>query len=107
MYLEDNATIHKSKATTAALKAQGTPRGQWPANSLDLNPIENVQQMLKYRLQRRFLKTNAEVKQYLKEEQEKITVKDYKKYIKNIRERYQAVIQASRGHMKQQLLTTR
>jgi len=43
--------------------------------------------MLKYRLQRRFPKTNAEVKQYLEEEWEKITVKDYKKYIKNIRER--------------------
>jgi len=41
--------------------------------------------MLKYRLQRRFPKTNAEVKQYLKEEWEKIGVEDYKKYIRSIR----------------------
>ena len=56
--------------------------------------------MLKYRLQRRFPKTDAEVKQYLKEEWEKITVEDYKKYIKNMRERCWAVIKAGGGHTK-------
>jgi hypothetical protein len=56
--------------------------------------------MLKYRLLRRFLKTDAEVKQYLKEEWEKIRVEDYRKYILSMRERYWAVIKAGGGHTK-------
>jgi len=36
--------------------------------------------MLKYRLSRRFPKTDVEAKQYLKEEWEKVGIEDYKKY---------------------------
>ena len=56
--------------------------------------------MLKYRLLRRFLKTDAEVKQYLKEEWEKIGVDDYKKYIKSMRDCCWAVIKAGGGYTK-------
>jgi hypothetical protein len=56
--------------------------------------------MLKYRLCKRFLKTDAEVKQYLVEEWEKIEVNDYKKYIKSMRDRCWAVIKASGCHTK-------
>ena len=42
IYMEDNSSIHTSKATIAAFKAQNTIRAWWPANSLDLNPIKNV-----------------------------------------------------------------
>jgi hypothetical protein len=50
IYLEDNASIHELKATRAAFLAPRIPKGFWLANSSDLNPIENVWQMLKYRL---------------------------------------------------------
>jgi len=86
--------------TTAALEVQGTPRGWWLSNSPDLNPIKNLWQMLKYRPQKRFLKTNAEVRLYLQEEWQKISVKDYKKYIRSMRERCWAMIQAGGGHTK-------
>jgi len=56
--------------------------------------------MLKYRLGKRFPKSNAKVKQYLMEEWEKIGVNDYKKYIKSIRERCWAVIKAGGSHTK-------
>jgi hypothetical protein len=72
----------------------------WLANSPDLNPIENVWQILKYRLGKRFPKTNAEVRQYLQEEWEKIEVDDYRKYIKSMRNRCWAVINAGGGHTK-------
>jgi hypothetical protein len=56
--------------------------------------------MLKYRLQRRFPKTNAEVRLYLQEEWQKIRVEDYKKYIRSMKQRCWAVIQAGGGHTK-------
>jgi hypothetical protein len=65
IYLIDNASVHDLKVTTAAFKAQRIPKGFWLANLPDLNLIKNVWQMLKYRLGKRFLKTNAEVRQYL------------------------------------------
>lgn len=100
IYMEDNASIHASRATTAAFKAREINKGWWPANSSDLNPIENVWQLLKWRLAKRFPKTDAEVKQYLKEEWEKIEVDDYKKYITSMRDRCWAVIKAGGGHTK-------
>ena len=100
IYIEDNSSIYRLNATTAAFQARRIPKGFQLTNSLDLNPIKNVWQMLKYQLLRRFLKTNAKVKQYLKEEQEKIRVDNYKKYIKSIRDRCWAVIKAGGGHTK-------
>ena len=98
--MEDNASIHTSKATKEAEEALGIPKIWWPANSPDLNPIENVWQILKYRLGKRFPKTDSEVRQYLLEEWEKLSFSDYSKYIKSIRERCWAVIKAEGGHTK-------
>ena len=38
IYMEDNSSIHGSKATTAAFNALGIEKSWWPANSPDLNP---------------------------------------------------------------------
>jgi hypothetical protein len=43
--------------------------------------------MLKWRLSKRFLKTHAEVRQYLQEKWEKIRVEDFGKYITSMHER--------------------
>lgn len=55
--------------------------------------------MLKYRLRKRFPKTDAEVKQFLKE-WEKIEVADYREYIQSMRECWAAVVRAGGGHTK-------
>ncbi|ORY05493.1 hypothetical protein BCR34DRAFT_590906 [Clohesyomyces aquaticus] len=57
-------------------------------------------QLLKWRLAKRFPNIDAEVKQHLKEEWEKIEVNDYKKYITSMRDRCWAVIKAGGGPTK-------
>ncbi|KAF2188539.1 hypothetical protein K469DRAFT_565254, partial [Zopfia rhizophila CBS 207.26] len=66
-----------------------------PANSPDLNPIENVWRLLKGRIQRRFPTTEEEVRRY-----EKLEPEDFEKYTGNMRERCLAVINADGGPTK-------
>ena len=98
--MEDNASIHTSQYTRGYHAYHGIIRMVWPAHSPDLNPIENVWRLLKYRIGKRFPKTDAEVRQYLLEEWDKMEVQDFMKYIESMPERCKAVIAANGGHTK-------
>ena len=41
-FQQDNASIHVSKLSLAWLKSNFTNLLEWPAKSLDLNPVENA-----------------------------------------------------------------
>ena len=46
--MEDGAPSYMANATKALHKCNDVWRMRWPANLLDLNPIENVWRLLKY-----------------------------------------------------------
>jgi hypothetical protein len=59
-----------------------------PANSLNLNLIENVWRLLKQRMIKRFPRTLIELRQCIKKEWAALKLSNFARYISNIKERY-------------------
>ena len=70
--MEDEAPSYIAKATKVLYDRNDLLRMKWPANSPDLNPIENVWRLLKYRVGKRFPKMDEEVRQYIEEEWDRL-----------------------------------
>lgn len=101
--MEDGASAHRAKLTRAYREYFRIPCLQWPPSSPDLNPIENIWNILKNRLNARNPrpKGKEEVKRALLEEWEfNIKECDILKFVDSIPERIQAVIDANGGHTR-------
>jgi hypothetical protein len=95
--MEDGAAAHRAHQTQALHEQLGILKMKWPANSPDLNPIENVWRILKYRVGLHFPRTGEAVRQAVQEEWAKLQLEDFSKYVSNMRERCLAVIAANGG----------
>jgi hypothetical protein len=92
--MQDNASIHNAKATITLFQSIEIDLMQWPANSPDLNPIENVWSILKDRIGRHCPTTRKEAIQAIQIEWSCLTSADISRCCQSMRERCQAVIDA-------------
>lgn len=98
--MQDNAPIHKAFEIIAAFERSGLKILEWPANSPDLNPIENIWAILKFRVVEHFPTTREAVIQAIQLEWANLTVADCAKACQSMRRRCQAVINADGGHTR-------
>lgn len=99
--MQDNARPHTDYLTTQYLARETIEILLWPARSSDLNPIENVWDMLQSAISCRPAHpvTLAELRAALQKEWSRIPQLKISHLIYSIRRRCQAVINA-RGHHK-------
>ena len=73
-----------------------------PANSPDLNPIENVWALLKFRMNKSLPRplTNEEMVDAINEEWEILQPEDYQAAIDSMHRRVQLVIEVARGPIR-------
>lgn len=98
LLMQDNAGPHRALVTKQAFHQRAIRLLWWPANSPDLNPIENVWRLLKARVQKHYLDSKESLIWAIQEEWDRINLQDIKKYCINMKERCEAVQRASGGH---------
>ena len=83
--MEDNAASHNSHYTNGEREKEGISKIIWPPNSPDLNPIERIWAIIKFRILRRRgserITSVTRMQEVLVEEWEKITIEEINKEI--------------------------
>ncbi len=100
IFQQDLAPAHSAKATSTWFKDHGIPVLNWPANSPDLNPIENLWGIVKRKM--RYARPNnaEELKATIRATWALITPEQCHRLITSMPRRIAAVIQAKGGPTK-------
>ena len=100
--MDDNARAHRARITDQYLEQATIVRMEWPARSLDLNPIEHAWDMLQTAFSSRPVQPASvqELRQALLEEWDQIPQYKIRTLISSMRRCCQAVIEARGHHMR-------
>ena len=98
--MQDNVPCHTAKSVKTFLSEEDVTVMKRPAQSSDMNPIENVWKLLNERDKEKNPRNVEEPWINLKEEWEKISVDEYKTLIRSCSKRCQAVIESKGLHIK-------
>ena len=96
-FMQDNDPKHSANVTKKWLEDNNINVLEWPSQSPDLNPIENLWRTLKLRVMERKPKNLVQLEDYCQEEWAKITAEECNKLVENYNKRLMKVIKA-KGH---------
>ncbi len=91
---QDLAPAHTAKSTKSWLNDHGVGVLDWPANSPDLNPIENLWAIVKRNIRNKRPRNADELKATVKETRASILTQQCHKLITSMPRRIEAVIKA-------------
>ncbi len=94
IFQQDLAPAHTAKSTKSWLNDHGVTVLDWPANSPDLNPIENLWGIVKRKMRNKRPKNADELKATVKETWASIPPQQCHKLITSMPRRIEAVIKA-------------
>ena len=100
--MNDGTDYHTSKRIITFERETDLLRMNWPAQSPDLNPIENLWHIIKIRVsaRRHQIHTLEAMEKAIIDEWGRLTEKDFRKCIESIPERCRLVIAAKGGAIK-------
>ena len=98
--MQDNTLCHTDKSVKTFLSEEDDTVMEWPAQSPDMNPIENVWKLLNERTKEKNPRNIEELWTNLKGEWEKISIEECKTLIHSCSKRSQAVIESKGLYIK-------
>ena len=99
IFQDDNAQIHRARSTLRWISEKNIDQLFWPAQSPDLNPIENIWDELERRIRKHVSlpKNETELFNLLQEEWFKLDESVYQNLVESMTRRVKAVVKA-KGH---------